>query len=126
MEFKELVLGTVSFQWYLAAFFFSFLALFVRWAVKTNNGIKFNLESPDTFSWKYWIENNLITKLKSIGLTVAVVFLCLRFASDWFGIVPSMAFAAGIGLAFDWVLDYIKKRTKGSPVDPSDDSHLMS
>ena len=125
-EFKELVFGNVTGVWYLAAFFFSFVALFVRWAIKTSGGIKSKTNgSPGEFSWEYWFENNFVTKLKSVGLTIAVVFLCLRFATDWFGIVPSMAFAAGIGLGFDWILDYIKKKTQKSPVDPADDSHLM-
>lgn len=107
-EFWKLVLGNVSWWWYLAAFFFSSLGLFLRWAWRTNRGVKTNPNSPDKFDWNYWIVNNLKPKLISVTTTIVVIFICLRFASDWFGIIPTMVFAFIIGVALDWFIDFIK------------------
>lgn len=122
-KFWELIFGSNPWYWYAAAYVFALSGLFIRWAIKTNNGIKNNLDTPDWFDWKYWVKHNLVRSLKSIFVTIIVVFLCLRFASEWFGVVPSMVFAAGIGLAFDWFLNVIKKKV-ASPV-ADDDEHLM-
>jgi hypothetical protein len=111
-EFIKLITGGQQWYWYAAAFFFALLGLFVRWSVLTRNGIKNNPESPAKFDFMYWWENNGKRKVVSVLTTFVVIFLCLRFATDWFGIVPSMAFSVGIGLAFDWFLDFVKKLTQ--------------
>jgi hypothetical protein len=111
-EFKDLMLGNYDLIWYVAAFVFSFVGLFIRWSLRTRRAIKWNPDSPDKFSWSYWLQNNLWPKLVSVLTTVVIVFVCLRFAGEWFGVVPTMAFALIVGLAFDWFTDYVKKLTK--------------
>ena len=111
-ELNELIFGEYDAVWYIAAFFFAALGLFIRWRFTAMRGVRKNPNSPDTFSWEYWFENNLWPKVLSVITTIVIVFLCLRFASDWFSIVPSMAFAVVLGLAFDWFVDFIKKLMK--------------
>ena len=111
-NFLDLVLGTFPLYWYAAAFFFASLGLFLRWAWRTNKGIKNNPESPSKFSWAYWIENNLKAKLISYFTTVIVVFVTLRFFFDWFGSIPLMSTAFAIGLCIDWVVDFIKNKSQ--------------
>ncbi len=111
-EFWVNILGTFSPLWYAAAFVFALFGLFIRWYIRTRIGIRTNPDSPDKFSWSYWWANNGSKKIASVFATAIIIFLCLRFASDWFGIAPSMAFAVGIGLAFDWFLDFVKRMTQ--------------
>ncbi len=108
-EFKTLIFGNFSFVWYIASFFFASLGLFIRWRFMAKQGVKNNPNSPEHFSWEYWFEHNLWPKLLSVLTTIVIVFLCLRFAGDWFGVVPTMAFAVVLGLAFDWFVDFVKK-----------------
>ena len=111
-EFTDLLLGSFDVVWYIAAFIFAALGLFIRWSILTRRAIKWNPDTPDKFSWTYWLHNNLWPKAVSVLTTIVIVFLCLRFAGEWFGVVPTMAFAVVLGLAFDWFVDFIKGMTK--------------
>lgn len=125
-EFLDNIFGTLTVFWYLSAFVFALIGLFIRWYVKTNMGVKNNPETPDKFSFRFWLQNNFFRKFTSVLTTMLVVFLCLRFASDWFGVLPSMGFSVVIGLAFDWFFDFVKKLINKVPVKNEEgDEHLM-
>ena len=106
-EVKQNVLGGLSVGFYLSAFLFSFIGLFLRWYWTVRTGIKNNPESPNTFSWKYWVENNLIPKMLSVISTFFILYIGLRFSVDLFGVEASMFFAFAIGICFDFLVSKI-------------------
>lgn len=108
-EFLSLILGIQPMYWYGAAFFFAALGLFLCWAWFTKKGIKNNPETPDKFSWSFWIENNLSPKLIIVATTLIVVFISLRFAPEIFNTAPTMFFAFLIGIGIDRVITVVKK-----------------
>ena len=113
-EFIDLVTGGLSGWWYLSAFFFALLGFIVRWYIRALQGIKNNPNSPAKFDWKYWWQHN---KMKIAGIFVnwIIVFLCLRFSQEWFGVIPSMILAVTIGICFDWFFNFIVKLSKSKP-----------
>ena len=114
-EFWTLISGGLSIQWYLAAFLFALLGFIVRWYILALKGIKSNPDSPAKFDWSYWWTHN---KMKIAGIFVnwIIVFLCLRFAFDWFQLAPSMVLAVGIGIGFDWFFNFMVKMVNKKPV----------
>lgn len=108
-QFWSLILGNVTLTYYLASYVFVFIGLFFRAVYKTRDAIKKNAETPNKFSLKYWIKDNLLTKLLSFILNFFAAYLSLRFSSDWFGVEVSMGFAVVVGLCIDWFVDFIKK-----------------
>lgn len=110
-ELKENILGDkLTGIGYISAFFFSFLGLFLRWVFTANKATKkYDNGTPNEFSWSYWFKDNLSPKLLSLLTNIIVIFLCLRFSVEWFGMIPSMIFAVTVGLCFDWFADFIKK-----------------
>jgi hypothetical protein len=113
-QFMDLISGTLSVAWYAAEFVFAFIGLFIRWSITAYMGVKNQTNnSPDRFSWNYWWTHNAKLEAVRIIRTVLIIFVCLRFSVEWFNIPVeyNMSLACGIGLAFDWVLYFIKKKT---------------
>jgi hypothetical protein len=115
-EFWTLITGGLSLQWYLAAFVFALMGLFLRWYIKTMKGVKTNPDTPSKFSWAYWWANNGSRTLVSIFATAIIVFLCLRFSFEWFTLAPSMILAVTIGICFDWFFQFIVNLSQKKPV----------
>ena len=111
-ELRSNILGTLSIWTYLSAFFFVFLGLVVRNGLKIKKAVQHNKATPDKLSWRYWFANNFFAKLNSFGVGMIIVFICLRFSQDWFHYSVSMSIAFFLGLCWDWVVDYIRKKQK--------------
>jgi hypothetical protein len=110
-EFKANIFGDkLTLVGYASCYFFTLIGLFLRWRFTTIKAINNNLRTPEKFSLKYWITDNLLPKLLSIMTTGIIIFICLRFAFEWFGYFPSMLFALIIGIGFDWFYDFIKSK----------------
>lgn len=93
---------------YVSAFIFSFFGMFIRWYVRTKSGILHNENSPHSFSFSYWIRDNILPKLTSILSTIIIIFISLRFSVEIFSVPVSMLFAFLIGLSFDYVFEKIQ------------------
>lgn len=121
-EYLGYILGTLSVAWYFAAFTFNFIGMFIRWALTAYNGVKSNPVSPPKFSWSYWWYNNGKKELINLLLIVAMVFVILRFCTEWLNVAPSMAIACGLGLAVDLLKYFFRKKIKGDglPIKPEE------
>ncbi|HEY5587561.1 MAG TPA: hypothetical protein VIK86_01245 [Candidatus Paceibacterota bacterium] len=92
---------------YLAALFFLFLGLVIKWYIQIDKGVKTNINTPEAFSWAYYIQHNLFKQLFSIFANIVIAFVALRFSTEIFNIPLSMALACGMGIAFDFVVDKV-------------------
>lgn len=108
---KTNILGDLKPIDYVSCFIFVFIGLFLKWSFQTKNAVKNkNNDTPSKFSFKYWIWDNFLPKLQSLTTDVIIIFLCLRFAYEWFGRYPSMGFALAIGIGFDFFYDFVKSK----------------
>jgi len=94
---------------YAGALIFTFMGLYLRWYFKAKKSIATDTKTPYKFDLLYWVRDNLLPKLFGILATLIIIFLSLRFATEYFGLIPSMAMAVVIGLCFDYFSDYLKK-----------------
>lgn len=108
-QFLQNIFGTIEPVTYLSAFAFIFMGLIIKWAFQINSGVKKNSDTPNTFSWAYWFQNNFFKAVLSFVTTPIVAFVALRFSTEIFNISLSMFFAFCVGIGFDFVLDYVKK-----------------
>ena len=110
LSFKNYLLGDLSMNALYAAYVFSGIGLFLRWAYITKKGIKNSTRTPRKFSFWFWIKDNFVNKIViSGGSTLALLFLTYRFAEDLVGKGFSMAYAAALGLSIDYVWDVVMK-----------------
>jgi hypothetical protein len=116
-EFIKLVLGDLSIPTYLAAFFFSFLAILVSMRIGATSRDKFSPATPRKFSWYFLFWDNT----KRIGTGLILMFLFYRFASAAIGRALSMEVAVGIGffisMGLDQAIGYFKKKFDFLQVD---------
>lgn len=94
---------------YAGALIFTFMGLYLRWYFKAKKSIDNDPKTPDKFNFGYWVRDNVLPKLFGILATLIIIFLSLRFATEYFGLIPSMAMAVAVGLCFDFFADYLKK-----------------
>lgn len=121
---KENILGALTIGDYIAAFVISFAGMLIRWYITTRKAIKTNPETPHKFSLMFWVRDNVLTKLGSLGATIAVIYAFMRFSIDLIGQPATMFLAFLIGLFFDWAVDLLDNirppRAKQEPTRPAD------
>jgi len=105
----ENLLGNLALSDYISAFIFAGLGLFLRHTMMVRKGIRKSSNTPNSFSWSYWFQNNFMTKITAILTTLITIFVTLRFSEEWFSTSVSMPFSFIIGLCFDYFFDVIKK-----------------
>jgi len=86
---KDLTLITLS-----VCYIWSGIGAFIHWAYSAIKGVKKSDKSPRHFSFKYWWKNNILHKVISILLNIAVIFVLLRLSTDLkidlsFGLYPA-------------------------------------
>lgn len=108
-DIEKNLLGDVSLADMISCFIIAFIAMFCRWCYKTIKSIKKNPKTPSTFKLSYWIKDNAVVKLLSVGLTMAGLYLAFRFFGKWFSNYQEITMfgACLVGLFFDYVIDYI-------------------
>lgn len=108
-EFTRNILGgTLTWVSYFSAMVFTIIGSFIRWYWKTYDAVKNNPNTPNKFSFSYWLKDNALPKLAGLVTNLMVVFVCLRFSVELFNIPFSMLLALGVGLLFDWFFDFLK------------------
>jgi hypothetical protein len=100
-ELKGYILGTSSLTYYVAAEFFSLLALMVSLYLHSMKREPASHNTPYKFSWKFLLWDN--TKRIFIGQTL--MFLFFRFAPEVFGRQLDMWLACGIGALLSFGVD---------------------
>ncbi len=108
-DIEKNLLGDVSLADMISCFIIAFIAMFCRWCYKTIKSIKKNPKTPSAFNLVYWIKDNAVIKLLSVGLTIAGLYLAFRFFGKWFADYQEITMfgACLVGLFFDYVIDYI-------------------
>jgi hypothetical protein len=111
------MLGAPSYIWYLAAFTFELLGLFIRWSVSATYGVIKSTDTPNKFSWFYWWNHNAKKEVWALMRAVVIAFVFLRFSTEWFNTAPSLAFACSIGLAIDLFIYIAKQKTQAQNIN---------
>lgn len=124
-ELKGYILGDLSVAYYLAAFFFSGLAILISLWMHSRTRDKESERTPKEFSWAFLIWDNGQRVL--VGL--AVLFLLFRFSVEWFGKGMSMWLAVLIGgfvsFGLDKAIEFMQERYNWfkSSAKPKPESH---
>lgn len=100
-EFKQYILGDLSIPYYLAAFFFSSIAILLSLYLHSRTRDVTSTRTPVRFSWTFLIWDNLMR----IWVTIALMYLFFRFSPDIFGKPLSFPVAVGIGFFLSFGLD---------------------
>jgi hypothetical protein len=92
-ELKQLILGELSIAYYMAAGFFSCLAILLSLYMHSRTRDKNSTATPEKFSWRFLLWDNA----KRVFAGMILMFLFFRFSPDLFGRPLSMWLAVGIG-----------------------------
>jgi hypothetical protein len=108
-DIEKNLLGSVPLADMISCFIIAFIAMFCRWCYKTIKSIKKNPKTPSKFNLWYWLKDNAVIKLLSVGLTLAGLYLAFRFFGKWFSDYQEITMfgACLVGLFFDYVIDTI-------------------
>lgn len=109
-EFKYLILGDLSPSYYLAALFFSFLAILLSmWTGSASRNV-YSSNTPVNYSFSFLIWDNT----KRIVTGLIAMFLIYRFTSSLIGRGLSMEVAVGVGffisMGLDQLIGWLKQR----------------
>lgn len=105
-EAIQIILGDKTIGYYLAGFFFSFLAILVSLYQHSRTRDKYSQSTPVNFSWGFLIWDNL----KRMVTTLIVMFMLFRlFDLSNPGAMIGVGFAVGFGL--DKVIEFLMERT---------------
>ncbi len=97
LEVKTLILGDKSIAFYIAAFFFSCLAILLSLYVRGKSKYKQSTDTPPVFSWYFLIWDNT----KRIVSGMIVMFLLYRFdAVEWVAKIVGGSMEAAVGVGF--------------------------
>lgn len=112
------ILGNLTLAEYTVGFFFAILGVFIYSGLQTVKAInRTDNGTPNKFSASYWIKDNLMHKLASSGLVIALIFISLRFPKEiceYIGYAGLAKLSLGIysliiGFGLDWAVDkYLK------------------
>lgn len=100
-EFKTYILGELSVPYYMAAFFFSSIAILLSLYMHSRRRDVTSTRTPVKFSWRFLLWDNL----QRVSVTVALMFLFFRFSPEIFGKPLSFPVAVGVGFFLSFGLD---------------------
>jgi hypothetical protein len=92
-KFLEQLLGTTDLPTYAAWFVLAFIGAFTAILIRAKVKFKSNEETPDKWSWKFLIQDNLINLL--VGFLITFIFL--RFSNETLKMEPTAFGALIIG-----------------------------
>lgn len=102
----------LSYSSLISGYIVAGVCLLLRWTWKANKGVKNTLNaSPMKFSWSYWFQKNVTTKVKSVLSVVIALYLFFRFGEEFIGEKFTIGLSAVIGLSLDYFVDKLKKFT---------------
>ena len=109
-QFRQLVLGDLSLSYYLAALFFSGLAIILSmWAGSAKRNVD-STSTPKKYSFKFLLWDNT----KRIVAGLIAMFLVYRFSASIIGHGLSMESAVGVGffisMGLDQLIGWLKQR----------------
>jgi hypothetical protein len=92
-KFLQQLLGTIDFPTYAAWFVLAFIGAFTAILIRAKVKYKSSEETPDSWSWKFLIQDNLINLLVGFFIT----FIFLRFSNETLKMEPTAFGALIIG-----------------------------
>jgi hypothetical protein len=104
-ELSKNILGNMSLTFLVSIYIFALMGMFLRWGRNTAKAIKNDETTPNKFSFKYWIINNLFPKIRNMLLTLVALFAIFRFIGELYNMVLTLSLAFAIGLTFDYFFD---------------------
>lgn len=105
-EAIQIILGDKTVGYYLAGFFFSFLAILVSLWSHSRTRDKYSSATPVDFSWGFLLWDNL----KRVVVTLIVMFMLFRlFDLSNAAAMIGVGFSVGFGL--DKIIQFLMDRT---------------
>lgn len=115
-DFWDNFLSGMSTGTLTAGFVMAFIGIAISLLVQATTRDPNDSRSPVHFDWKFFFNDNTIRIIRSIALSILVIFVSLRFAKNLIGTEASMFYALCIGLGIDKATDWIiKARDKFFP-----------
>lgn len=102
--------GTLNPELLAAAFVMALIGIALSLLLFTTKRDPMSDRTPIEFSWKFFWNDNLKRVLKSIALTILVLFVTIRFSQEIMGQKLTMFYAFSLGLGLDKVIETIKKK----------------
>jgi hypothetical protein len=121
---KSLILGEIAPEYYVAAFFFSGLAILLSLYLQSLKRDKTSTSTPVHYSWKFLLWDNA----KRIMAGIITAFLFYRFPGQALSHSLDMWVAVAIGFLLSFGVDraimMIMKRANGSVFDQDRDEYM--
>lgn len=108
--FKAEFWGSLNPGMLSAAFVMAVIGIALSLLLFTTKRDPLSERTPTHFSWKFFWNDNLKRILKSITLTVLVLFVTIRFSQELMGQKLTMFYAFSLGLGLDKVIEMLKKK----------------
>lgn len=99
------LLGSYKASFYITYFIFVLFGVLISLRIHASSRDKTSENTPNAFSWKFLIQDNLIRGISSL----TVVFVMIRLGQDMFDVVPTYVSAIAMGLGFDQVIGLFEK-----------------
>lgn len=91
--------------WWIAAMIWASIGSAISLIIKVNKRKKTNPETPFEFSWKFFIQDNLLNLIMNLLL----IFTLLRFLPHFIGEPATLEASIILGLLSDQLVDILSK-----------------
>jgi len=108
--FRQEFWGALNPEVLLAAFAMALIGIFISLLISTTKRDPLSPRTPREFSWNFFWNDNVKRILKSIALTVLVLFVTIRFSQELMGQKLTMFYAFSLGLGLDKVIERLKRK----------------
>jgi len=105
-EFWNYIFGTGPTEFLIAALVWAYVGAFVMMLINTTKRDPASPTSPFCFKWSYFFSDNS----KRILANVILIFIAVRFSSEFLGAKLTMYVALIIGLGFDRLVQLAKDK----------------
>lgn len=102
------LLGGADTNVLIAAYIFALVGMIIYTLQSLLKGLKGNRRTPRHFSLKYWIKDNLLTKIVGLFVNLLIIFVFIRFSNELLGKPLTMFVALLIGFGVDYYADKLK------------------
>lgn len=101
------LIGSISIATFISGIFFGCLGALLSLLIDSNNRDVNSPGSPVHYSYAYLFRNNW----KKILASFILIVVSIRFCKDIFNLEPTMFVSFLIGLSWDALMTFIKKKT---------------
>lgn len=91
--------------WWIAAMIWASIGTTISMAIKVKKRKKIQPDTPRRFSWRFFIQDNLI----NLFMNLLIIFTLLRFLPTFIGEPATLEFAIILGLLSDQLVDIVTR-----------------